>query len=164
MIQFFKKGGSLFYAVETDHHLSQDEKEKLTWAFSGATPLKASSVDGTFVGPRREMITPWSTNAVEIAQNMGLTGITRIEQFTRVPEGEEPRYDKMLMRLYTRLNQRVFTLDRKPEPIVRIKDIHTYNASEGLALSPDEEAYLERPGKEVATTPHRLARYSASRR
>ena len=149
MIQFFKKGGSLFYAVETDHHLSQDEKEKLTWAFSGATPLKASSVDGTFVGPRREMITPWSTNAVEIAQNMGLTGITRIEQFTRVPEGEEPRYDKMLMRLYTRLNQRVFTLDRKPEPIVRIKDIHTYNASEGLALSPDEEAYLSGLAKKL---------------
>ena len=90
MVQFFKKGSSTFYAVETDHRLDQHEKEKLMWAFSDAKPLSATSVKGRFIGPRREMITPWSTNAVEIAQNMGLTGITRIEQFDRVPEGEEP--------------------------------------------------------------------------
>ncbi len=142
MVQFFKKGSSTFYAVETDHRLDQSEKEKLMWAFSGAKPLSATSVKGSFVGPRREMITPWSTNAVEIAQNMGLSGITRIEEFTRVPDGDEPRFDKMLSRLYDGLNSRIFTLDRKPEPIVKIDDIHTYNQQEGLALSPEEEAYL----------------------
>ena len=35
--------------------------------------------EGCFVGTRREMITPWSTNAVEITQNMGLEGAGRIE-------------------------------------------------------------------------------------
>ena len=149
MVQFFKKGSSTFFAVETDHRLDESEKERLMWSFSGAKPLSATSVKGCFVGPRREMITPWSTNAVEIAQNMGLTGITRIEQFTRVPDGEEPHYDKMLFRHYDGLNSRVFTLDRKPDPIVKIDDIHTYNAQEGLALSPEEEAYLSGLSKKL---------------
>ncbi len=143
MVQFFKKGQTTFFAVETDHKLSPAETEKLAWAFSGAKALSATSVKGRFVGPRREMITPWSTNAVEITQNMGLSGISRIEQFERVAEGEEPVYDRMLSRLYDGLNSKVFAVDRKPDPIVRIDDIHEYNLREGLALSPDEEAYLE---------------------
>ena len=142
MISFFKKGTNEFYAVETDHKLDALELDKLTWAFSGAKPLSATSVKGTFVGPRREMITPWSTNAVEITQNMGMTGITRIEIFTRVAAGVEPKYDKMLQRVYNGIGQRVFDINRKPEPIVHIADIHQYNLQEGLALSPDEEEYL----------------------
>ena len=142
MISFFKKGSNLFFAVETDHKLDKQELDKLAWAFSGAKPLSATSVKGTFVGPRREMITPWSTNAVEITQNMGMSGISRIEQFERVPEGTEPRFDKMLQRVYHGINSRVFAVDRKPEAIVHIDDIHEYNLREGLALSPDEEEYL----------------------
>ena len=143
MVQFFKKGSSTVFAVETDHRLDQSEIEKLVWAFSDAKPLSATSVKGRFIGPRREMITPWSTNAVEITQNMGLKGISRIEVFERVPEGSEPVYDRMLSRLYDGLNSRVFHIDRKPEPIVKIADIHEYNKSEGLALSPEEEEYLD---------------------
>ena len=149
MVQFFKKGSSTFYAVETDHRLDQSEKEKLMWAFSEAKPLSATSVKGRFIGPRREMITPWSTNAVEIAQNMGLSGITRIEQFEKVADGVEPVFDKMLSRLYDGLNSRVFTIDRKPEAIVKINDIHEYNLSEGLALSQEEEAYLDGLSKKL---------------
>ena len=93
------------------------------------------------MGPRKEMITPWSTNAVEITQNMGLTGITRIEQFV-VARENPPKFDKMLERVYEGLNSRVFTTDRKPEPIVYIEDIAEYNRAEGLALSADEENYL----------------------
>ena len=149
MVQFFKKGSSTFFAVETDLRLDQSEKEKLMWAFSDAKPLSATSLKGRFIGPRREMITPWSTNAVEIAQNMGLTGISRIEQFERVPEGTEPVYDRMLSRLYDGLNSRIFHIDRKPDPIVKIADIHEYNRTEGLALSPDEEAYLASLAKKL---------------
>ncbi|MBJ2186708.1 MAG: phosphoribosylformylglycinamidine synthase, partial [Muribaculaceae bacterium] len=109
--------------------------------FGGAKPLSSTSVKGTFVGPRKEMITPWSTNAVEITQNMGLTGITRIEQFV-VARENPPKFDKMLERVYEGLNSRVFTTDRKPEPIVYIEDIAEYNRAEGLALSADEEDYL----------------------
>ncbi|MDE5721059.1 MAG: phosphoribosylformylglycinamidine synthase [Paramuribaculum sp.] len=141
MVVFFKKGADTVTAVETDHRFSDQEKEKLTWLFGGAKPLSSTSVKGTFVGPRKEMITPWSTNAVEITQNMGLTGITRIEQFV-VARENPPKFDKMLQRVYDGLNSRVFTTDRKPEPIVYIEDIAEYNRAEGLALSADEENYL----------------------
>lgn len=142
MVQFFKKGADLVTAVETDHKLSPGEIEKLEWLFDGAKPLGGTSVKGRFVGPRKEMITPWSTNAVEITQNMGLEGISRIERYTRV-HGDEAVYDKMLQRVYDGLNSTLFKVNRVPEPIVYIDDIAAYNRKEGLALSADEEAYLQ---------------------
>ena len=133
MVIYFKKGTSEVIAVESTHKFSEQEKEKLTWLFGGARPLASTSVKGRFIGPRKEMITPWSTNAVEITQNMGLQGITRIERF-RLTRDEEPRYDRMLERLYDGLNSKVFDISREPEPIVYIDDISEYNRSEGLAL------------------------------
>lgn len=141
MIVYFKKGANLIYAVETDHKFSDSEKEKLTWLFDGAVPLKSTTVKGRFVGPRKEMITPWSTNAVEITQNMGLKGISRIEEFRRVTD-EQPVYDKMLSRLYEGLNSKVFANNVKAAPIEYIDDISEYNTREGLALSEEEESYL----------------------
>ncbi len=87
------------------------------------------------------MITPWSTNAVEITQNMGIEGITRIEEFHKVGSGE-PSFDKMLSRLYDGLNSKVFTTNNTAAPIERIADITEYNKREGLALSVEEEDYL----------------------
>ena len=142
MITFFKKGASTIYAVSSDHGFSVEEKEKLQWMFDGAELLETATLRGTFVGPRREMITPWSTNAVEITQNMGMTGISRIEEFT-VSETAEPAYDKMLQRVYTVLDSDTFTITKTPDPIVYIEDMEAYNESEGLALSPEEIAYLK---------------------
>ena len=68
MVVFFKKGANLIYAVETNHRFSDSEKGKLQWLFDGATPLASTSVKGRFIGPRKEMITPWSTNAVKITK------------------------------------------------------------------------------------------------
>lgn len=87
------------------------------------------------------MITPWSTNAVEITQNMGLQGITRIEEY-ELSRDAEPRYDKMLQRVYDGLNQKIFDVNREAEPVEHIADIREYNRREGLALSADEENYL----------------------
>lgn len=81
MISFFKNVSGSIIAVDTDHKLENSEIEKLKWLFNDAQLLDASTVEGKFVGPRREMITPWSTNAVEITQNMGLSGVKRIEEF-----------------------------------------------------------------------------------
>ncbi len=143
MVQFFKKGADIVIAVDADHQLSPAENERLQWLFDGAKPLAPRKVKGSYVGPRREMITPWSTNAVEITQNMGLQGITRIEEYHRVPVGKEASFDKMLQRLYSEgLDQQVFNPGRKPEAIIEVTDIHAYNLKEGLALSPDEENYL----------------------
>lgn len=142
MVAYFKKGVSTVYAVETDHKFNDAENEKLSWLLGGAKPLKSTSVKGTFVGPRREMVTPWSTNAVEITQNMGLAGITRIEQFEAVAAGRAPVFDKMLQRVYEGLNSRSLLVDKTPEPVVHISDISEYNREQGLALSAQEEDYL----------------------
>ena len=141
MVVFFKKGSNHIIAVETNHKFSDAEKEKLTWLFDGAKPLASTSLKGKYVGPRREMITPWSTNAVEITQNMGIEGITRIEEFF-LSRDEAPRFDKMLQRVYDGLNSKIFTVNKTPDPIVYIDDISEYNKQEGLALSADEEEYL----------------------
>ena len=143
MVVFFKHGASRFIAVATDHSFTPEENEKLTWLFDGARPTGVPFVRGQFIGPRKEMITPWSTNAVEITRNMGMEGIARIEEFFGVRPGDEPHYDKMLQRFYPDgLGQEIFTLDHEPEPVRHISDIHEYNLAEGLALSPDEEQYL----------------------
>ncbi|MDE5573309.1 MAG: hypothetical protein K2I94_06100 [Muribaculaceae bacterium] len=148
MVTFFKKGLDTVYAVESDHKFSDSEKERLTWLFSGAKPLSSTSLRGSYIGPRKEMITPWSTNAVEITQNMGLSGITRIEQFFLVRD-ENSTFDKMLQRRYDGLNSRIFAIDKKPDPIVYIDDIEKYNEEEGLALSVDEENYLRDLSKKL---------------
>ena len=98
-------------------------------------------MEGHFVGPRREMITPWSTNAVEITQNMGLEGITRIEEYFPVSSAEAD-HDPMLQRVYNGLDQMIFTISKQPDPIVYIDDLEAYNQQEGLALSAEEIAYL----------------------
>ena len=146
MISFFRKQTTIF-AVESNHALNEQELQKFEWLFDGATPTD-SVLRGTFIGPRREMITPWSTNAVEITQNMGLSGISRIEQFEAV-NAKQPAFDKMLERVYHELNGDVFTISATPAPIVYIDDLEEYNVKEGLALNPDEIAYLQGLGERL---------------
>ncbi len=142
MVTFFKDGSRHVIAVESANPLSEDYLNRLSWLFDGATPLKSTRLGGVWVGPRKEMVTPWSTNAVEITQNMGMEGIARIEEYFKAST-DAPTYDKMLQRLYPDgLNQSVFTIDKKPDAIVYIEDLETYNQQEGLALSEDEIAYL----------------------
>ncbi|WP_289158396.1 phosphoribosylformylglycinamidine synthase [uncultured Muribaculum sp.] len=148
MVVYFKKGANLIIAVETDHRFSGEESQKLSWLFGGAVQLSSTSVKGRFIGPRREMITPWSTNAVEITQNMGLEGISRVEEFHRTND-EAPAHDKMLQRVYEGLNSRVFTVDKTPDAIVYIDDISEYNKKEGLALSNEEEQHLRDLSKKL---------------
>lgn len=141
MVSFFQTPSGNIIAVQTSSTLNDDFIQRLTWAFSGATMLDSDEVSGFFVGPRREMITPWSTNAVEITQNMGIEGIVRIEEFFPVAS-TDAEHDSMLQRIYNGLNQRIFTIDKTPEPIIEIDDIEAYNQQEGLALSEDEVEYL----------------------
>ncbi|MBR1732548.1 MAG: phosphoribosylformylglycinamidine synthase, partial [Alloprevotella sp.] len=141
MISFFRTPQQSIIATQADHVLTQDEVQKLCWLYGGAGLLEGDSVKGRFVGPRREMITPWSTNAVEITQNMNLSGISRIEEYFPC-EGDD--FDPMLQRLYDGLDQGIFTVSITPEPIRHISDLEAYNEQEGLALSPEEIAYLHR--------------------
>ena len=174
MILFFQTTNQTIYAVQTAQALNKEDINKLVWLFGEAKLLDANILSGKFIGPRREMITPWSTNAVEITQNMGIKGIERIEEFIPAPplppnplngEQDEPHnvagrkiddaklplqgaggqgvdYDPMLQRVYTELNQEIYTIHKQPDPIQYIDDIAAYNQKEGLALSEDEIEYL----------------------
>ena len=142
MILFFQSPTKTVLAVEAKQAFSPEDTKKLVWLFSGATPVEAETMNGWFVGPRREMITPWSTNAVEITQNMGLAGISRIEEYFPVESGDAD-HDPMLQRIYNGLNQEIFTISKKPDPIIYIDDLEAYNAQEGLALSEEEISYLK---------------------
>lgn len=148
MLLFFKSSSGNIIAVLTISGLSENDVEKLSWLFSDAQLIPAEKIDGTFVGPRREMITPWSTNAVEITQNMGISGILRIEELFPVRPGKHD-YDPMLQSLYTDPDQDIFTIERKPEEIISIDDISQYNDKEGLALNSDEIDYLKKLSERI---------------
>ncbi len=145
MISFFKTPASTIIAVQTTQSLANETVDKLNWLFGNSQFLNAETIEGNFIGPRREMITPWSTCAVEITQNMGIADIKRVEEyFPNLPleeVGED--FDPMLQRQYKQLDQDIFSVSNQPEPIIFIEDIAAYNEKEGLALSPDEVEYLE---------------------
>ncbi len=142
MVLFFGGNSSQILAVHTQHELADEDVSKLEWLFSGAKLIKAQSLEGFFVGPRREMITPWSTNAVEITQNMDVHGILRIEEFFKV-DSDHASFDAMLQKLYSGLDQNTFDINKTPDPIVYIDDVAAYNLKEGLALSEQEINYLD---------------------
>lgn len=142
MILFYRGNKNNLFVVETERLPEEGNLEKLKWLFGDADRLKDKKIAGKFVGPRKEMITPWSTNAVEIALNMGVEGIIRIEEFKEV-KNDYVSHDPMLSSLYNNVDQSVFTLDKEPEKLVYIDDLRTYNREEGLALSEDEIEYLD---------------------
>ncbi len=142
MVIFFQTQEDQIIALQTNTELSKEDICALKWLFCGAELLEAEELKGFFVGPRREMLTPWSTNATEITKNMNIEGIVRIEEFTPVPT-DKVEFDKMLLRLYNGIGQDVFTIEKQPDPIAHITNFVEYNKQEGLALSDDEIKYLE---------------------
>ena len=98
MILFFRTPTNSVIATECNQELNAEDVKKLCWLYSDATVENEDNLKGWFIGPRREMITPWSTNAVEITQNMGLNGIRRIEEYFPVKD-ENADHDPMLQRM-----------------------------------------------------------------
>lgn len=159
MIHFFGSHSSTVYAVQTYAIISDEDIQKLFWLFNSKKDYaftvvnqENATLEAVFVGPRAAMITPWSTNAVEITQNMGIEGIIRIEEFKAVNE-DFTEFDPMLSQKYTQLHQEIYTINIQPEPIIEIEDIAVYNKQEGLALSEEEVGYLnglaERLGRKL---------------
>jgi len=153
MILFFQKNTTVF-AVQSATQ-SQENISKLEWLFGNATQIDSDSLEGFFIGPRREMITPWSTNAVEITQNMNIQGIERIEEFGKV-NSADAEIDPMLQKMYEGLNQDSYKIEVEPQPILEIEDIAAFDQQEGLSLSDDEIQYLE----DLATKLGRKLTYS----
>lgn len=148
MIHFFGNANSKVFAVQTTKELSKETVKKLVWLFGNQPKINAASLDAFFVGPRKAMITPWSTNAVEITQNMGISDIIRIEEFEAV-SSDFKGFDPMISEKFNGLNQESFTINIKPEPILNIEDIAAYNQQEGLSLSEEEINYLEDVSKRI---------------
>ena len=147
MILFVKTQNEHVIATEINHQPNQQEIDELSWLYGDATLMAEQALQGFYVGPRREMITPWSTNAVEITQNMNLSGISRIEEFFPVASADAD-HDPMLQRMYEGIDQNVFTVNHEPEPIKYVDNLEEYNEQEGLALSPEEIEYLHKIEKQ----------------
>jgi len=147
MIQFFGNKISKIYAVQTSKELIQTDIQKLNWLFGNQEKLAEASLDAFFIGPRAAMVTPWSTNAVEITQNMGIEGIVRIEEFNAsVPDAP---FDPMIFQKYASLNQEIFTVHIEPASILEIGDIAAYNRQEGLSLNDEEIDYLNEMSQRI---------------
>jgi phosphoribosylformylglycinamidine synthase len=146
MIYIFQKSTELIYVVGSKVEITPDTEKKLEWLLSGAKLLPDQSIQGSFVGPRKEMITPWSTNAVEITQNAGIQGLERIEVFRA---DKRQLFDPMLQQKYKLIDQEIFTLKITPAPIQHIEDLEAYNKSEGLALSQEEIDFLKEVSEEI---------------
>ena len=151
----FYKNSEHYYAVDCLEKPGADDLEKLNWLFGGADCIAEPVLKGSFIGPRREMVTPWSTNAVEITQNMGIKGIRRIEEFKSYDlrcmnngsavtphTSRVTPFDPMLQHCYEGLDQEIFHISHTPEPILFLDDISAFNQQQGLSLSDEEVGYL----------------------
>ena len=148
MISFFGNPTHKIFAVQSLAKIKDQDIKKLCWLFGDVCQINAASIDAFFVGPRAAMITPWSTNAVEITQNMGISGIIRIEEFIAINQDHQD-FDPMLSQKYHGLHQQIFDIAIEPEAILEIKDITAYNELEGLALNPEEITYLEEVSRRI---------------
>ena len=142
MVLFFKDKNELIYAVDSPEVLDSKNISKLEWLFAGTYLNDTKIILEKFLGPRKTMITPWSTNAVEITQNMAIEKLLRIEVY-RPMKSFSKKFDPMLFEEYENLNQDIFKSFIKPNPLMDINDIKGFNEKEGLALSPEEVKYLE---------------------
>jgi phosphoribosylformylglycinamidine synthase len=148
MIHFFGIPDSKVFAVQTASDLTSETIAKLQWLFGDQPKIERTTLNSTYVGPRAAMLTPWSTNAVEITQNMGIEGIIRIEEFNEVKSNFSD-FDPMISEKFEGLHQHSFDIAITPEPILNITDISAYNQQEGLSLNEEEVAYLNQVRKKI---------------
>ena len=142
MVLFFKDKNELIYAVDSSETLDSKNISKLEWLFVSRFLNYSEISSKKFLGPKKTMVSPWSTNAVEITQNMSINGILRIEFYTPILKSSQ-KFDPMLLEIYDGLNQEIFKNSINPDPLIEIDDIKSYNIKEGLALSKEEIDYLE---------------------
>jgi len=143
MIHFFGNATKNVFAVQASKPLSKDTVTKLSWLFANQPKIELEVLKSSFIGPRAAMITPWSTNAVEITENMGIDGVIRIEKFESV-DIDFNDFDPMISEKYVILNQNIFDINIEPEPVLDIYNISEFNKKEGLSLNDEEIDYLNK--------------------
>lgn len=138
----FQNNSSVYAVVfSNDKDLSSNTINLIEWLLNSDYCISETlSGPFPFIGPRREIITPWSTNASEIMSNCGIIGVERVEEFFY--SSGDFIYDPMLQSQYEVIDQGTLLLNRKPDPIMYVDNISAYNDTEGLALSVEEIDYL----------------------
>ena len=147
MISFFQTNHKTIYAVQSEKKIPIEGISKLEWLFGNAKLVSKEKIKNNYIGPRAAMVSPWSTNAVEITQNMGLESINRIEKY--MLEDSISNFDPMLNQRFKTLSQDLFEINIVPEEINYIENIDKYNAKEGLSLNLEEIDYLNNVSKEI---------------
>ncbi len=147
MISFFQTNHKTIYAVQSEKKIPTEGISKLEWLFGNAKLISEDKIINNYIGPRAAMVSPWSTNAVEITQNMGLESINRIEKY--MLEDSISNFDPMLNQRFKTLSQDLFEINIVPEEINYIENIDKYNAKEGLSLNLEEIDYLNNVSKEI---------------
>ncbi|MBB69326.1 MAG: phosphoribosylformylglycinamidine synthase [Flavobacteriaceae bacterium] len=148
MIHFFGDAQKKVFAVQGPKSLNEDTNAKLSWLFADQPKIDMFAIKGPFIGPRSAMVTPWSTNAVEITQNMGINGVLRIEKFEAIRKTSKG-FDPMISEKFRALNQAIFDIKMTSDPILEIEDIEAYNIHEGLSLSYEEIDYLKKVSEKI---------------
>ncbi|MGE5354669.1 MAG: phosphoribosylformylglycinamidine synthase [Deltaproteobacteria bacterium] len=148
MVFYFGSADKLIYYVVAKKNLTENDLQKLSWLFGNCLQVHSDIITGTFIGPRKEMITPWSTNAAEICVNMGISGIDRIEVFEN--KACSVSFDPMIQQVFYDLNSETLKIDKTPEEILPVDNIEEFNLLQGLALSGDEIGYLNELSKKLA--------------
>ena len=146
MILFFGDPKLKVFVVKVSVELSFEDIKKLSWVLESDF-IELKEISEKFIGPKSSMITPWSTNAVEITRNMGIKDIDRIEVFINHKISE--KFDKMIDQEYQNLNQHIFDNKSVPDRIHLIQNISEYNDEQGLALDDFEISYLENLSKKL---------------
>ena len=145
MISFFKKSSNYFFAVKHSKKLDINDVKTLIWLFGNASYTNLSTLKGNYIGPVKEMTTPWSTNAVEITKNVGINYIERIE----ILEKNKNSFDPMIESKYINPGQNIFKITKTAEKVLFVDNLYQYNKDEGLALSNDEIDYLNQVSKRL---------------
>ena len=146
----FLTSESSVYLVLCTKCLSGEDLGKLSWLLR-AEPYGGESLDGEgkeegkgeeFLGPRVSLVSPWSTNAVEICQNVGISSVCRIERFRRVEKGFCD-FDPMLETIFGGLRHGMLEKELVREEGFAVESIRDFNREQALSLSEGEIAFLE---------------------
>jgi len=149
-IYYFYSPDNLAYIAVQTTKLTIKSINKLLWLFGDDSLYIDSDVlKGDFICTYPELITPWCTNAVEIAKNIGINSITRMELLIPYNKSKHIYYDTMIQTIISNPDQNIFKIKRQKETIKLIDDIEKYNIEAGLALSKYEINYLKDVSKSL---------------
>jgi phosphoribosylformylglycinamidine synthase len=141
--------------VECERELDAAGRELLGRLLDYGRPGAEPAGEGFLVVPRLGTISPWSSKATDIARNCGLAGVKRIERGTHYfLAGKISEPDAVAALLHDRMTETVLRSTAEagalfahvpPRPLrtFPVDALEAVNAQLGLALAPDEVAYLQ---------------------